>query len=83
MDDETWRYHLRRGDYSDWFRSCIKDDSLASEAVTIEQQSQTSPDETRRQIREAIERRYTLPAKGSRLASDEDITKDRAGQPEA
>ena len=25
IDDETWLFHLRRGDYSRWFRSAMKD----------------------------------------------------------
>jgi hypothetical protein len=29
VDDETWLYHLRLGDYSRWVRNAIKDDALA------------------------------------------------------
>src|SRR5262245_36433512 len=29
VDDETWLYHLRSGDFSNWFRSTIKDNELA------------------------------------------------------
>src|SRR5262249_45324913 len=32
VDDRTWAHHLRRGDYSDWFKTVIKDDELAKEA---------------------------------------------------
>src|SRR5262249_12127523 len=32
VDDETWLHHLRRGDYSSWFRFTIKDEELAAEA---------------------------------------------------
>ena len=62
VDDETWCYHLRRGDYSRWFRTCIKDEGLADEAATVEQDPRLSADETRARIRQAIEERYTLPA---------------------
>jgi hypothetical protein len=62
VDDETWQFHLRQGDYSDWFRTCIKDDGLAAEAEAIERQTQLSADDGRALIRDAIERRYTQPA---------------------
>jgi hypothetical protein len=62
VDDETWLYHLRRGDYSHWFQEAIKDEELASEAARIEQQPEMSAQESRRLIRVAIEDRYTAPA---------------------
>jgi hydroxymethylpyrimidine pyrophosphatase-like HAD family hydrolase len=62
VDDETWAYHLRQGDYSRWFREKIKDEELADEAEHVEQASGTAPDESRRLIREAVEQRYTAPA---------------------
>jgi hydroxymethylpyrimidine pyrophosphatase-like HAD family hydrolase len=62
LDDETWLFHLRRGDYSRWFREEIKDDGLADDAARVEQQAEDlSPEESRRRIREAVERRYTVP----------------------
>ncbi len=62
VDDETWAYHLREGDYSRWFRDCIKDEDLAAETARIEHLTGASPQETRQQVREAVEQRYTLPA---------------------
>jgi hydroxymethylpyrimidine pyrophosphatase-like HAD family hydrolase len=63
VDDETWQYHLDRGDYSAWFRDEIKDRDLAADAAEVEgQAAQLEPALTREAIREAIERRYTLPA---------------------
>lgn len=62
VDDETWLYHLRRGEYADWFRAVIKDDSLADEALRIGMDDTLSAQESRAQIRQAIERRYTAPA---------------------
>jgi energy-coupling factor transporter ATP-binding protein EcfA2 len=62
VDDETWLHHLRRGDYSGWFRESIGDDALASAASVVEQQSNLSPSESRAQIRRIIEERYTSPA---------------------
>ncbi len=62
VDDETWLYHLREGDYSEWFRDTIKDPELAAEAEAIEQDTSLSAKESRDRIRAAIEERYTAPA---------------------
>jgi HAD superfamily hydrolase (TIGR01484 family) len=62
VDDETWTWHLRRGDYSRWFREAIKDDALAAEVRRIEQASSLSADESRARLRERVEERYTGPA---------------------
>jgi hypothetical protein len=62
VDDDTWLYHLRRGDYSRWFREAIKDEELAADAERIERMERISATESRRRIAEAIETRYTLPA---------------------
>ncbi|MFN6572523.1 HAD-IIB family hydrolase [Dendronalium sp. ChiSLP03b] len=62
VDDETWLYHLQRGDYSRWFRQAIKDESLAEEAEEIEQNNRTSAHESRDAIKGAIAQHYTLPA---------------------
>jgi hydroxymethylpyrimidine pyrophosphatase-like HAD family hydrolase len=59
VDDDTWMHHLRRGDYSRWFREVIKDDALAEEAEQIEQRTDISPQESRTLIRAEIEERYT------------------------
>ncbi len=62
VDDETWLHHLRNRDYSRWFREAIKDEDLASEAAGVESQSGLSPRESRKLIKTAIERRYTMPS---------------------
>jgi hypothetical protein len=62
VDAETWLYHLRKGEYSAWFRTAIKDEGLAAAAAEVEATPDASPEETRRRIREAIEARYTAPA---------------------
>lgn len=62
VDDSTWMHHLRQGDYSSWFRQFIKDAELAAEAARVEEESGISPKDSRRQIREAVEKRYTAPA---------------------
>ena len=60
IDDDTWQYHLKNGDYSRWFREKIKDEDLTGEAEQIERDA-PPPDEARRRMRKAVERRYTAP----------------------
>ena len=60
VDDATWLFHLRRGEYSRWFREVIKDEGLAKEAESIERDERLSPQESRARIQSAIEQRYTL-----------------------
>ncbi|MBO0725435.1 MAG: HAD-IIB family hydrolase [Blastocatellia bacterium] len=64
VDDETWLYHLRGGDYSGWFRHTIKDDELADEVAQLEQNRSLSARESRDSVREAIERRYSAAPSG-------------------
>ncbi len=61
VDDATWLHHLKRADYSRWMREAIKDKDLADEVGAAEG-SDAGAKETRKQVREAIERRYTAPA---------------------
>jgi hypothetical protein len=65
VDDATWLYHLRAGDYSQWFRERIKDAELAEEVEGIEANRKADPKESRAAIRQAITKRYTLPAEPS------------------
>lgn len=60
IDDETWEWHLKRGDYGNWFRDVIKDGELADAAAEISN-ANLSPTESRKCIRAEIEERYTLP----------------------
>ena len=62
VDDVTWLYHLRSGDYSRWFREAIKDEGLAAEAAGVERQADLAPRQSRELIKAAIERRYTMPS---------------------
>lgn len=59
VDDDTWMFHLRKEDYSDWFRRRIKDPDLADAVEEIEKDKKVSPGESRKRIREKIEERYT------------------------
>ncbi|BBO32890.1 HAD-IIB family hydrolase [Lacipirellula parvula] len=60
VDDETWEYHRRAGDYSKWFGSCVKDDDLTAAAKQIESLAALDPHEGREMLRAAIEREYIL-----------------------
>lgn len=62
IDEETWLHHLRRGDYSRWFRDEVKDRYLADQSEQIEQRNDLAPNDTRTLIRNLIHGRYTLPA---------------------
>jgi hypothetical protein len=61
-DDETWEYHLRKGEYSRWFREFVKDEELADELAAIEEDRSLSPEESRERVADAVNRRYTAPA---------------------
>jgi HAD superfamily hydrolase (TIGR01484 family) len=83
VDDETWLFHLQRGDYSKWFHEAIKDPKLADEAAKVEQTSDISAADSRRQIKEIVESRYTLPASpvtpvSSKMASSEERSRPQA-----
>jgi hydroxymethylpyrimidine pyrophosphatase-like HAD family hydrolase len=60
VDDDTWVFHLRRGDYSAWIAAVIRDDDLAQEVAAIEQASHLAPLESRGLVRDAIDARYML-----------------------
>jgi hydroxymethylpyrimidine pyrophosphatase-like HAD family hydrolase len=77
VDDETWTYHLRQRDFSQWFKEFIKDGDLAAEAAYIENQADLSPEESRRRIKEIIEQRYTLPASAAARVGPVSAAKER------
>jgi hydroxymethylpyrimidine pyrophosphatase-like HAD family hydrolase len=62
VDDETWLFHLRHGDYSRWFETVMKDSDLAGAASEIERDTSLDAAESRARLREAVESRYTAPA---------------------
>jgi hydroxymethylpyrimidine pyrophosphatase-like HAD family hydrolase len=62
VDDETWLYHLRRGDYSRWLRDAVKDGWIADQVESIEQEPDLPPAESRTAIRKVIDDRYTAAA---------------------
>lgn len=62
IDDKTWVHHLRKGDYSDWFRNQIRDKKLAAETREAEKDEGLSPKESRKIVLDAVRKRYTAPA---------------------
>jgi len=62
IDDKTWEHHLRKGDYSDWFRNQIRDKKLAAETKEAEKDEGLSPKESRKVVLDAVRKRYTAPA---------------------
>jgi len=62
VDDATWLHHLRRGDYSRWFRDVIRDEELAAEASRVERDTHLDTQATRAAIHTAVEQRYTHSA---------------------
>jgi hypothetical protein len=62
IDDETWLFHLRRGDYSRWIRDSVKDRDLAEVVEHVEKQYRETAWESRKQICGAIEDKYSLGA---------------------
>jgi hypothetical protein len=58
VDDETWLFHSRRGDYSSWFANIVKDTDLAEAARQIEQASDAL--QGRAAMRDAVVSRYTI-----------------------
>lgn len=70
VDDPTWLFHLRRGDYARWFREQVKDDRLADLAERAAAEPGLSAAEGRARIRRAIEDCYTIPAEPAESATD-------------
>jgi HAD superfamily hydrolase (TIGR01484 family) len=62
VDDATWGYHLKRGDYSRWLRDAVKDPTLVSAIEAIERGPDTPAGEARRKVRDAIEHLYAPAA---------------------
>jgi hypothetical protein len=59
VDDQTWEFHLRNGDYSRWLRNAIKDNELAAEVQEIEKNVAVDARLSKDRVRSAIQRRYT------------------------
>ena len=61
IDESTWDYHLRQGDYERWFREVIKDPELADYAGGLASDLAQPSEQIRKLIRTKILERYTAP----------------------
>lgn len=61
IDIVIWLFHLRRNDYSNWFRGSIKDHELAQRTQKIENEEHDG-EISRQKILKLIQNRYTGPA---------------------
>jgi hypothetical protein len=62
VDEDTWSFHLKQNDYSEWLRKAVKDDAVADELASIERNAKLPPAESRARILEIIRKHYTGPA---------------------
>jgi phosphoglycolate phosphatase (TIGR01487 family) len=62
IDEETWLFHLDRGDYSRWIRESVKDRDLAEVVRQVEERGDLDSQDSRNLICDAIEARYSLNA---------------------
>ncbi|MCS3797500.1 HAD-IIB family hydrolase [Niastella sp. OAS944] len=58
IDDETWLYHLKRKDYSNWLRNSVHDKELADLVDAVEN-DENHYEGSRQTILEMINERYT------------------------
>ncbi len=61
VDDDTWLFHLRRHDYSNWFRNTVRNAELASDAENIERKENRAK-QSRQAIFDLIKGQYAAPA---------------------
>jgi len=62
VDEDTWSYHLKRHDYSEWLREAVKDDAVADEISMVERNASLPAAESRARILETIRKHYTSAA---------------------
>ncbi|MBV9267276.1 MAG: HAD family hydrolase [Acidobacteriaceae bacterium] len=62
IDAETWMFHLKRGDYSRWFRNSVKDSEIADQLEAIEKDASLTDAASRVRVKEAILHKYAAPA---------------------
>jgi HAD superfamily hydrolase (TIGR01484 family) len=62
IDDDTWMFHLSRGDYSHWLNEKVKDKELAEIVAGIEAKHNLSAADSKQGVIEAVRSHYTAPA---------------------
>jgi hydroxymethylpyrimidine pyrophosphatase-like HAD family hydrolase len=62
VDDDTWTFHLDRGDYSQWIADVINDQPCARAIRRVESMRNLSSSESRQRVIDILMNRYTLPA---------------------
>ena len=60
IGDDLWERHLRAGDFTLWFRDVVQDEELARQGTEIATDRKLSARESRRQLKDAIRRRYAI-----------------------
>lgn len=61
IDSRTWLFHLKRGDYSRWLRSAVKDCELADQIAVVEKDESLSDRASRDEVKRLIQQKYTVP----------------------
>ncbi len=62
IDQGTWLFHLKRGDYSNWIRHSLKDPELASQIENVEKDESLAEGDSRLRVKEMILAKYSAPA---------------------
>ncbi len=66
VDAETWLFHWQRGDVSSWLLRNVKDEELTGQVKELEKRLRDDANKSRSAVRDLIEKKYTLPAEGTR-----------------
>jgi len=62
VDEETWLFHLRRGDYSRWIGQTLDDAELAEDLAEVERDESLDAAASRDRVRDLVTAKYTQAA---------------------